>query len=180
LTGTVGLGYEGGLPKPREDRQVTSERGSATGDPVRPDEPARHVLIIDDDRDTADSLQIFLQHAGHRVRVAYDGARGGEAARVETPDVIVLGLGLPTEDGFQTARRLRREPALASITLIALSGYGGDEDRQRCRDAGFDYHLVKPVEAELMLEVVDAHGRERLGPRRVERLSPLRQLSGTR
>jgi CheY-like chemotaxis protein len=114
------------------------------------------------------------------VRIAYDGLGGVEAACADPPEVVVLDLALPGVDGFQVARRLRREPALARTTLVALSGYGGEDDRQRCRDAGFDYHLVKPVEAALVLDVVDAHGRERRGPLRVERLGARPRASGSR
>jgi DNA-binding response OmpR family regulator len=159
---------------------VTDVSGSGAGSPAGPDEPAsKRVLIIEDDRDTADSLLVFLQHAGHRVRVAYDGPAGVAAASAEPPEVVVLDLVLPGVDGFQVARHLRRVPALARATLVALSGYGGENDRQRCREAGFDYHLVKPVEAELVLDVVEAHGRGRRGPRRVERLRPLPRASSS-
>jgi two-component system CheB/CheR fusion protein len=141
----------------------------------------RHrVLVIDDDRDTAESLQIFLTHAGQDVRVAHDGASGIDAARAWQPEVIVLDIGLPDRDGFEVARHLRRALGPAS-TLVALSGYGNTEDVARSRDAGFDYHLVKPVDADVLSEIITGHGapRGRVDARRVERLSSPRVM-GTR
>ena len=138
------------------------------------------VLVVDDDHDTAESLEIFLRHAGHHVTVAHDGLSGLKAARGETPDVVILDIGLPECDGYEVARRLRREASLADVTLVALSGYGTDGDVGQSRAAGFDYHLVKPVEAELLQEIIAARGGlpERLGPRRVERLTPARRTVG--
>jgi DNA-binding response OmpR family regulator len=138
------------------------------------------VLIVDDDRDTADSLAIFLRHAGHRVGVAYDGDGALEAARIDPPHVVVLDIGLPGLDGYEVARRLRREPGLAGVTLVALSGYGSELHQARSRDAGFDHHLVKPIDAERVHEIVAAHARERWGLRRAESATDGSRRAGKR
>jgi two-component system, sensor histidine kinase len=83
---------------------------------------------------------------GHDVRVARDGESGLSVAREFAPDAMLLDIGLPVVDGLQVARRIRQEPRLRNVLLIALTGYGQDADRQATRDAGFDYHLAKPVD----------------------------------
>ncbi|MBX3471508.1 MAG: PAS domain-containing protein [Planctomycetes bacterium] len=104
------------------------------------------VVVIEDNRDAAESLQELLVVVGHEVEVAFDGRAGLEAARALRPEVVICDLGLPGGlDGCAVARRLRAEPATASALLVALSGYGQEEDRRRTREAGFDAHLVKPV-----------------------------------
>jgi signal transduction histidine kinase len=111
--------------------------------------PARslRILIVEDNSDTAYSTQMLLALLGHEVDVAFDGDAGFAAARALHPDVVMSDLGLPGEtDGFALARKLRADPALSNVHLIALSGYGQQEDRRRTHDAGFDQHLVKPVD----------------------------------
>ena len=101
---------------------------------------------MEDNPDVARSIARLLAVAGHDVRVAQDGESGVGAAREFAPDAILVDIGLPVVDGLQVARRIRQEPGLGNVLLIALTGYGQDADRQATRDAGFDYHLAKPVD----------------------------------
>jgi PAS domain S-box-containing protein len=106
----------------------------------------RRILVVEDNRDSAESLSMLLTLAGHEVRVAHDGASAIAAARDYRPQVILLDIGLPGMDGFEAARRLRGEPGLDGTLLVAMTGYGQAQDRQRSKSAGFDRHLTKPVE----------------------------------
>jgi PAS domain S-box-containing protein len=107
--------------------------------------PPRRILVVDDNLDSAESLATLLQFSGHEVRVAHDGPGALAAAKQFLPDVVLLDIGMPGMSGYQVARRLREEPALRHMTLVAQTGWGQEEDRRRAKDAGFDHHLVKPV-----------------------------------
>jgi two-component system CheB/CheR fusion protein len=104
------------------------------------------VLVVDDNRDGADTLAMILRIYGYAIRVAYDGLAALEAADEFQPDVLVLDIGLPGLDGFTLAERLRGMPAFAHTTMIALTAYRGEEYRHRSKQAGFDHYLVKPAE----------------------------------
>ena len=117
---------------------------------------ARRVLVIDDNRDAADSTEMLLGTLGAQARVAYDGASGLAAIQAWLPDAVLLDLGMPGMDGFEVARRIRADPALAGVTLVALTGWGQHQDRQRTQDAGFDHHLVKPADPQALQAVLDA------------------------
>lgn len=110
--------------------------------------PSRRVLVVEDNRDSADSLALLLRMMGHTVRTAYDGPEALEVAREFRPEVVLLDIGLPNLGGLEVARRLREDPDLKGSVLAALSGYGGEDDLRRSRQAGFDAHLVKPCELE--------------------------------
>lgn len=113
-----------------------------------------NLLVVDDNVDVADSLSILLESMGHDVTVAYDGYQALDKI-VESPcDAVFLDIGLPGIDGFETARRLRATPAGAAVTLIALTGWGGEVDRNRSLEAGFDHHLVKPVDPDTLEEIL--------------------------
>lgn len=106
----------------------------------------KRVLVVEDDEDSALLLAETLGDAGYSVEVAHDGATALEKAVAFKPEVAVLDVGLPDMDGYQLAQRIRALPDLPeSLRLIALTGYGGDEERKRSQAAGFDVHLVKPV-----------------------------------
>ncbi|KQP23377.1 ATP-binding protein [Pseudorhodoferax sp. Leaf267] len=107
---------------------------------------ARRILVVDDNRDAADSLGLLLSLIGAQVRVAYDGQSALAVALEWTPALVLLDLGMPQMDGYEVARRLRREPACTTVKLIALTGWGQENDRERTKSAGFDHHLVKPVD----------------------------------
>ena len=92
----------------------------------------------------------MLELMGHEVRVAYTGAAALTGAEQEPPDVILLDIGLPGMDGYEVARRLRQRTELARTRVVALSGYGRDEDRRRAEEAGFDHHLTKPVDPDVL------------------------------
>jgi CheY-like chemotaxis protein len=113
-------------------------------------------------------MALLLRLGGHDVRVAHDGPAGLEAAASTPPDAVFLDIGLPKGmDGYDVARRLRAQPALGSALLIALTGYGQEEDRRRSRGAGFDAHLVKPVDPDALRELLAQYrGRrpETVGP----------------
>lgn len=109
-------------------------------------EHALRVLVVDDNRDSADLQAALLQHNGHRVRTAYDGTDALEVAGSFRPDVILLDIGLPEIDGYEVAYRVRQQPSLDGVVLVAMTGYGQPEDRQRSQAVGFDHHLVKPAE----------------------------------
>lgn len=130
------------LPVQDQDARAGSNVASAPAG----DKSAR-VLVIEDNLDTANSMRMLLSLAGHPVEVAHDGPQGIEAARRFQPAVVLCDLGLPGGmDGCGVARELRQDPAFAKTHLIALTGYGQGEDRDRCLEAGFDNHLTKPID----------------------------------
>ena len=106
------------------------------------------VMIVEDNADAAESLMMLLELLGHDVRVKSDGWAALQAARERPPDVMLVDIGLPVMDGYELARQIRADPALSGISLVALTGYGRDEDRERALAAGFDHHACKPVEVE--------------------------------
>jgi PAS domain S-box-containing protein len=115
-----------------------------------------NLMIVDDNKDAADVLATLLELEGHRVLVETDACAALERARNEKPQVMLLDIGLPTLDGYELARRLRQSPETASVTLIALTGYGREEDRRRSLEAGFDHHLVKPVAPERLSSLLSS------------------------
>jgi CheY-like chemotaxis protein len=108
----------------------------------------RKILVADDNRDAANSLALLLRLAGHDVRVAHDGHAALALAHEFEPDCAVLDIGMPDLNGYEVARRLRLRDTGKKVRLIALTGWGQDEDKRRARDAGFDHHLTKPVDRE--------------------------------
>ncbi len=124
-----------------------------SNDAPEPDDPGlrlprRRILVVDDNRSNATSLGVLLRAMGQDVDEAYDGLTALELARRNHPDVILLDIGLPGMDGYEVARRCREERDLEKIMLVAMTGYGKEEDRRRSREAGFNVHLVKPVNLE--------------------------------
>jgi PAS domain S-box-containing protein len=111
---------------------------------------SRRVLVVDDNAPAAETLAIFLRLEGHDVTVAHDGQSALERAAAAAPEVALVDIGMPQMDGCELARRFRADPALRNMVLVALTGWGQDEDRRRTRDAGFDLHLVKPVESDVL------------------------------
>jgi CheY-like chemotaxis protein len=109
-------------------------------------EVALRVLVVDDNRDLAISLAIILRLWGHEVWVAHDGPAALALAHECAPDVVFLDIGLPRLNGYEVAKRLRQSPVLRRTRLVAISGYGWEDARQRSFDSGFDLHLTKPVD----------------------------------
>jgi CheY-like chemotaxis protein len=114
----------------------------------------RRILVVDDNADGADLLVSVLGKTGHEVRSAKDGAQALETAEGMAPDLVILDIGLPDIDGWEVARRLRLMPQGQKATLVALTGWGSDEAKQKSREAGFDLHLTKPVDPRRLLELV--------------------------
>jgi CheY-like chemotaxis protein len=106
----------------------------------------RTVLVVDDNVDSAESLAMLLRMSDCEVDVVYDGPSAIAAVKKNRPQLVLLDIGMPGMDGFEVARELRKEKSLDGMLLIALTGWGEDEDKKRSLDAGFDLHLVKPVE----------------------------------
>ena len=104
------------------------------------------VLVVDDNVDAAQSLAVLLEMSGHEVKLAYDGPSATHAALAYKPEVVLLDIGLPGLDGYQVARWIRKQESIKNVLLIAVTGYGQDSDRKHSKEAGFDHHLVKPVE----------------------------------
>jgi signal transduction histidine kinase/ActR/RegA family two-component response regulator len=149
----IGKGAEFTLRLPLSDlnvaaADVSGEERTATRSKLR-------ILVVDDNQDTAKSEALLLAQHGHHVEVAYDGVTAIEVAAAFRPDAVFLDIGLPRIDGYEVARRLRAM-GLAGEALIAVSGYGSPEDEQRSREAGFDRHLVKPVDHKVLVSVLDA------------------------
>ncbi len=114
----------------------------------------RRVLVADDNRDAADTLALLLEMSGHQVCVAYDGLQALATAREMRPEVALLDIGMPGMDGHAVARAVRAEPWGAAVLLVAVTGWGQEEDRRRAREAGFDHHVTKPVEPGAVERVV--------------------------
>ncbi|MCC2669198.1 MAG: hypothetical protein K0Q72_1669 [Armatimonadetes bacterium] len=129
---------------------LTSEAAAPEAVPAEPSPNSNadelRVLIVEDNRDAAETLRDLLELSGFQVEIAYNGTQGVEAAHRFAPDVVLCDLGLPGMDGYEVARCLREDPGTAGARLIAISGYGQAEDRLRSLEAGFDLHLTKPVD----------------------------------
>jgi PAS domain S-box-containing protein len=134
--------------------------GRAPGDSTAQDAESspltgsRRVLVVDDNHDSAESMAILLEIWGHEVRTTYDGPAALALAAEYRPDVVLLDIGLPGMSGYEVAKRLRELPDLAGAILIAVTGYGQHSDRERSRAAGFDHHLLKPVEPARLQELL--------------------------
>jgi CheY-like chemotaxis protein len=122
------------------------------------------ILVVDDNTDSADMLAALLCRRGHQVQVAYDGPAALDQVAQLGPDVVLLDLGLPEMDGYEVARRVRAEHP--DVQLVALTGYGREQDRQRVREAGFVEHVLKPVRLDDLSRILDG-----LGPLERERIS---------
>jgi CheY-like chemotaxis protein/anti-sigma regulatory factor (Ser/Thr protein kinase) len=120
---------------------LRSDGEEAASAPVR-----RRILVADDNVDSAASLAMMLEFMGNEVRTAHDGVEAVEAAAAFRPDVILLDIGMPRLNGYDACRRIREQPWGRGIAIAALTGWGQEEDKRQSREAGFNHHLVKPVE----------------------------------
>jgi CheY-like chemotaxis protein/two-component sensor histidine kinase len=125
-----------------------------SGQPLTPETDALHLLVIDDNKDAAEMLVMFLQLMGHQVSNCNTPAAGLEALAQQGFNAVLLDIGLPDMDGYQLAREIRRRMGPATPLLIAISGYGQDKDREAAELAGIDHYLVKPVDTEQLLELL--------------------------
>ena len=142
------------LPAAPEDAPAEQEAASSAG----PASQRLQVLVVDDHPDLADCVALLVQTFGHRVTALYSGREAVAHAQREHPDVMLVDIGMPNMTGYEVARAIRNDPATAGIRLVALTGYGREEDRVRVSDAGFDLHLTKPVGDERLREVLEEFG----------------------
>ncbi|HVL37513.1 MAG TPA: ATP-binding protein [Burkholderiales bacterium] len=127
------------------------ERAAACG--------GRRLLVVDDNADNAESLALLFRLAGNEVRTAHDGVAALRAGAELRPDLVVLDLGLPRMNGYDTCRAMRAEPWGREATIVALTGWGQEEDQRRCTEAGFDAHLLKPADPDALMRLLAAHRR---------------------
>ncbi len=118
------------------------------------------ILLLDDNVDAATMLSMYLGALGHEVTVEHSAHQALTRARTDKPEVFLLDIGLPEMDGNELARQLRRQPENAGSTLIAITGYGQERDRRDSLAAGFDHHLVKPVDTKKLTEILDGISKE--------------------
>jgi two-component system CheB/CheR fusion protein len=153
--------YSGGLGKGTEflvRLPILTGEIVVESDPTVSTKPQRalKMLIVDDNEDSAETMAMLQELYGHRTMVAHTGPKAITAALEFLPDVVLLDIGLPEMDGFQVARKLRTIPEIQDAFLVALTGYGTDEDRVKAKEAGFDEHLAKPANLELLREWIRA------------------------
>jgi CheY-like chemotaxis protein len=127
--------------------------GQATG-PGAVAGAKRRILVVDDNRDAAESLGMMLKLMGNDVRTAHDGLTAVEVADSYRPEMILLDIGLPKLNGYDACRRIREQAWSKGLVIVALTGWGQDEDRRRSQEAGFDHHLVKPVEIAMLQQLL--------------------------
>jgi PAS domain S-box-containing protein len=157
--GTVTARSEGlGRGSEFEVRLPTLPEGPRAQMPATAEQPTPHVprriLIVDDNEDGAESLAMLLEPGGHEIHKVHDGAKALEAAERLRPDVVLLDIGLPRMNGYEVCQRIRQEPWGRDLIVVALTGWGQEEDRQRSREAGFDAHLVKPVDYDYLAKLL--------------------------
>jgi CheY-like chemotaxis protein len=125
---------------------------------------SQRILIVDDNRDAAESMSALLELKGHAVQTAYDGVEAIKAVEVFAPEVVLLDIGLPNMDGYEVARRIRAMRSGKEVLLFALTGWGQESDKEQTRAAGFDEHLTKPVNAALISTLIAAQAGRRHRP----------------
>lgn len=118
----------------------------------------RRVLVVDDNKDSAQSLAMLLRLTGHEVYTAHDGPAAIEMTQAHHPEVILLDIGMPQMNGLEVARKIRNDLGLSDVILVALTGYGHDQDRRKSREAGFNVHLVKPIELDNLRAILHKSG----------------------
>jgi signal transduction histidine kinase/CheY-like chemotaxis protein len=151
----LGKGSEFVVRLPLSTRAAQEDEGPKTGLSTHPALPSGHrLLVVDDNQDAADSLAMLLRLRGYEVRIAHNGPTALELVNDYRPELVFLDIGMPGMDGYEEARRLRRQPGLESVRLAALTGWGQKEHRRRTAEAGFDHHLVKPVEPKALEELL--------------------------
>jgi CheY-like chemotaxis protein len=137
----------------------TAARATATGSRPRefrtPSERPTRILVVDDNVDLARGIARLLQIYGHEVQIAHDGPTGLDKAKKSNPEVVLLDIGLPGMDGYQVAAHLRQNQTAERPTLIAISGYGQEEDLRLAKEAGFDHHLVKPIASDDLIKLLE-------------------------
>ncbi len=138
-----------------------SESQSAPLPEMAPDGRRARVLVVDDMPDNADSLVMLLHAMGHEAHAAYGGEAAVREAESFHPDLAILDLGMPVVDGYEACRRIKEQPWGQDIVVVALTGWGQERDRVRSRAAGFRYHIVKPVEASVLRELIETATHER-------------------
>ncbi|HEX7183239.1 MAG TPA: ATP-binding protein [Thermoanaerobaculia bacterium] len=136
------------LPLASEDRLL--REGGLEADSKASGPAARRILVVDDNEDAADSLGMLLEMLGNDVQVAHDGPSALAAMGARPPEIVLLDIGMPGMDGYEVAHWIRAQPELRGAVLIALTGWGQEEDRRRSREAGFDHHLTKPVDLKVL------------------------------
>ncbi len=134
---------------------------AADNDKATPVWPPHGILVVDDDHDAADSLALLLTLLGHEVRTVYDGPAALRAAHGRLPRFVLLDIGLPGMDGYEVARRLREQPGRDAVRVIALTGYGREEDKRRAREAGCDAHLTKPADLDALYVLLATESTEK-------------------
>ena len=123
----------------------------------------KRILVVDDNPDQANSLGMLLRLMGHEVRLAYDGLQAVAAAEEFLPEAALIDIGLPGLNGYDVARRIRQHPKLAKIVLVAQTGWGQEDDHQRSKEAGFDHHIVKPVDPDALRRIIGDPPGKRAG-----------------
>jgi CheY-like chemotaxis protein len=135
-----------------------AEQAAAPAGPEAPLLPPKRILVVDDNRDAADSLGMLLKFMGADVRVAHGGREALEAFDAYRPSVILLDIGMPEMDGYQVAREIRGRSEGARVPIVALTGWGQEDDRRRSREAGFDHHLIKPADLAALQSLLGSLG----------------------
>jgi len=151
----IGQGSEFILRIPMEQTADMRSVSGADADGLSKAAVTRRVLVADDNRDAAESLAFFLQVGGHIANTAFDGEQALEMAERIRPDVAFLDLGMPKMNGYEVCRRIRATDWGRQIIVIAQTGWGQEEDKRRTREAGFDAHLVKPVDPMAVMKLVE-------------------------
>jgi PAS domain S-box-containing protein len=155
----IGRGSELVVTLPQYCEEISMPVASDS-QPPEPQQKRRRLMVIDDNKDAAESMSMLFELWGHEVICAYDGRAALETAAKYRPDAVFLDIGLPGMDGYEIAERLRELPESAHTVLVAITGYGQDEDRRRSREAGIDHHLVKPVSPETLHKLLDSLARK--------------------
>jgi CheY-like chemotaxis protein len=154
-----GMGSEFGIRLPAAPRRGSSRSGVQA--PVGKRHRKTRILVVDDNVDTANGTARLLRLLGHEVAPAHAGREAIEIARDFNPEFILLDIGLPGMDGYEVAFRLRQEVCCKDSLIVAVSGYGQDEDRRRSKESSFDYHLIKPLDHDALLVLLAEGGNDR-------------------
>ena len=140
---------------------MVSEQKETEDDPQGQPTTRRRILVVDDNQDAADSLAMMLRLMGNEVHTAHNGQEGLEAASAVRPDLVLMDIGMPKLNGYEACRHIREQPWGREMFLIALTGWGQEEDRLRTAEAGFDRHMVKPADPEALMKLLASLSSER-------------------